>query len=99
MERRRESGVKPIEIAENWLQRFHMEGGVKKHLTKEVNGAKLGARVSLARVPLKAWHIQSLLRLKTRPTPQTQNTSPKTRIFILSGTVKLQKWRNWPGPV
>ena len=26
----RESGVKPIEIAENWHQRFCMEGGAKK---------------------------------------------------------------------
>ena len=27
-----ESGGKPIEITENWLRRFRMEGGEKKHL-------------------------------------------------------------------
>ena len=32
MKSRRESGGKTIEIAENWLQRFRMEGEAKKHL-------------------------------------------------------------------
>ena len=32
IENRQESGGKPIEIAENWLRPFRMEGGAKKHL-------------------------------------------------------------------
>ena len=35
IESRRASGGKPINIAENRLQKFRMEGGAQKHLTGE----------------------------------------------------------------